>query len=158
MPHSKTSATRIRAAERRTRALELRKAGKTFRQIGQEMGISEQRAHRIVTQELQRLNAKRAEQAAEVIRLEMERLDTLLAGVWPEAKSGEGPAVDRALAIMNRRSRLVGLDAPERRELTGGRGGPLSIRLEEMSDAELEAIAGAGGEGAAGPAASSPPA
>ena len=61
---SKNSARRILAAERRTRALELRKEGRTYAQIGQALGISEQRSHRIVSLELQRLNAKRAEHCA----------------------------------------------------------------------------------------------
>jgi hypothetical protein len=158
MPHSKNSATRIKAAERRTRALELRKQGLSYREIGRELGISEQRAHRVITAELARLNAKRAEQAAEVTRLELERLDSMWAGVWEKAKAGDGPAIDRALAIMGRRAKLLGLDAPDRRELTGAKGGPLSLRVEELTDEQLAAIAAASGDGIAPAPACPPPA
>jgi hypothetical protein len=93
--------------------LELRKGGLTFRQIGERMGFSEQRAHRLVTEELQRLNADRAEAAAEVARLECERLDALLAAVWPEAQEGNLPAVDRVLAILARRAKMLGIDGEQ---------------------------------------------
>src|SRR6202165_977020 len=92
MAHSKASPTRVKAAQRRALALELGKAGKTFAQIGVTVGVAEQRAHRVVTDELRDLNAGRAEQAAEVARLELERLDVLLAGVWKKAQKGDGPA------------------------------------------------------------------
>lgn len=140
MPHSKNSRTRILAAERRTKALELRKEGRTFAAIARELGVSEQRAHRVITAELQRLNARRAEQAAEVTRLELERLDALLVAVWGKAQEGDTQALDRVLAIMARRTRLLGLDAPRRQELTGGGGGPLRFSLEEAlaADKELE--------------------
>src|SRR5262249_49496020 len=117
---------------------ELRKEGKTYAQIGQMLGFSEQRAHRIVTLELQRLNAKRAEQASEVTRLELERLDSLLASVWLQAKAGEGPAIDRCLAVMARRAKLLGIDQPEKREVFGSGGGPLRFSLEEAVAAGKE--------------------
>jgi hypothetical protein len=135
---SRSSARRVRAAERRTQALDLRKQGKTFAEIGRELGCSEQRAHAIVTGELQRLNTRRSEQAAEVARLELERLDALLAGVWPAAKEGEGPAIDRVLAIMARRAKLQGLDAPDKRELSGSGGGPLRFAVEDAVAAAQE--------------------
>jgi hypothetical protein len=158
MPHSKNSKTRIAAAQRHTEALQLRLAGLTYRQIGERLGYTEQRAHRVVTEELARLNAERAEQAAEVTRLELERLDALLAVVWPKAERGEMGALDRVLAIMNRRARLLGLDAPEKRELTGKDGRPLDVRLEDLSDDELKRIAVSGSTGTAAEASSAPPA
>jgi len=112
-PHqSETAAVRLNAAEAANRALELRKAGCTFKQIGAAMHFSEQRAHQIVTKELQRLNAKRAEAADEVRRLELDRLDTLFFGQWKNAQSGHQGAVKACLDIMARRAKILGLDAP----------------------------------------------
>jgi hypothetical protein len=130
MPHSRSSPTRVQAAERRSKALELRKSGLTFAQIGRALGCSEQRAHKVVTEELGRLNSQRAEQAAEVTRLELQRLDDLLLGLWDSAKAGDLQAVDRALKIMERRARLLGIDAPEKQELCGAGGGPLRFSIE----------------------------
>ena len=114
MPHSTASATRIEAAERRTQALTLRKAGATYKQIGQVLGVSEQRAHRIVTIELRRLNRYRDESAAEVLRLELERLDQMFQAIWPAATAGDKDAINQVLTIMRRRAALMGLEAPRK--------------------------------------------
>jgi hypothetical protein len=158
---NRTSRQRIGRSERANQALELRKAGKTFVEIGKKMGVSPQRAHALVTQELVRLNATRSEAAAEVCRLELERLDVLLAGLWGNAKAGDTCAVDRVLSIMARRAKLIGLDAPEKRELTGKGGSPLALTLslEELveADRQLEDFTREQ-QGAAGPSGAGVPA
>src|SRR5262249_19647874 len=140
MAHSKNSPRRILAAERRTQALNLRKQGLTYARIAEALGISEPRAHRIVTFERQRLNQKRSEAAAEVLRLELERLDAMLAGVWAAAEQGDLASIDRVLRIQERRARLQGLDAPERREVSAT-GGLTANLVVELTDAELLRIA-----------------
>lgn len=127
MAESAASAPRIAAAKRRTEALALRLEGKTFKAIGDAMSCSEQRAHRMVTQELARLNARRAEAADEVTRLECERLDALLAAVMPGARQGKVRHIDRVLAIMQRRAKLLGLDKPSRREIGNLGGTPFKV-------------------------------
>jgi hypothetical protein len=117
MADSQASAKRIGAAQRRMQALGLRLEGKRYREIGEIMGFSEQRAHKLVTTELSRLNTRRTEQAAELIRLQSERLEALLAAVWPAAANGDGPAIDRVLAIFQRQAKLHGLDAPSKKEI-----------------------------------------
>jgi hypothetical protein len=112
MAHSHSSAAKVQAAERRLQALELRKKGQTFAQIGKALGCSEQRAHFIVTQELQRLNRVRGEAAAEVARLEAERLDGLHAAFWDKAVGGDVDAANVIIKLANRRAKLLGLDQP----------------------------------------------
>jgi hypothetical protein len=151
--HKKTSTERVGRAERAGWALELRKAGLTFREIGQRMGVTEQRAHRIVTEELARLNAKRAESAEAVTRLEVERLDALLAAVWEKAAAGDLAAVDRVLSIMQRRARLLGIDA----EKPAGPNVAIqtNINTEALTDADraaaIAAILARVGQAGAGP-------
>jgi hypothetical protein len=106
-----TSPERVTRALNARTALELRLAGLNFDEIGGRMGFSRQRAHALVSEELARVNAERNERAAELIRVEAERLDRLQAAVWPRALAGELRAVDRVLSIMARRARLLALDA-----------------------------------------------
>jgi hypothetical protein len=94
--------------------------GLTFRQIGERMGFSEQRAYRICQDELNRLNAIRAETAEQMQRLEVGRLDELLKAVWSKAKKGEFAAIDRVLSIMQRRAKLLGLDLADKDQSPGG--------------------------------------
>src|SRR5205823_5555376 len=82
------------------------------------------------------------EPASMVRQLELERLDALQKSLWGKALAGDMPALDRILRIMERRSGLLGLDAPARlgvasntRVALGGRG------LSDLSNEQLLKIA-----------------
>ena len=117
------------ARERRQKAFEMRKAGASYEQIGKALGISMQAAHKHVKKHLQQIAEKTDEDAREVLKLELARLDQMLLGLYQNAKSGKEGAVDRVLKIMERRAKLLGIDAPSRRELSGPNGDPLPTRL-----------------------------
>lgn len=112
------SPRRITAAEKRAKALELRKAGATYDQIARQVGYHNRgNAYRAVHLALKEITA---EPATEVIKLELERLDAMLLGLWPAARKGKEAAVDRVLRIMERRAALLGLDAEKKVNLSGG--------------------------------------
>ena len=91
---------RERAAQRRIEALELRKAGLSYRRIGERLNVSGPQAHRDVMRELKAL-AKIATKEADGVRtLEEYRLDALLEILWPQVESGDQGAIDRSLKIM----------------------------------------------------------
>lgn len=110
MPESASSPRRIDAAEKRTRALQLRKAGATYDQIAQQVGYENRgNAYRAVMQELKELPK---DDAAEVLTLEVERLDQLLVALWPKAMKGDVRSAETVIRLMERRAKLLGLDAP----------------------------------------------
>lgn len=113
------SARRVQGAENKQRALELRKAGATYEQIGQQLGMTRQSAHKAVKTALESIAKESSEEAAEVLVLELERLDQMLTGLWVSARQGNVASVDRVLRIMERRSRLLGLDADSTTRLEG---------------------------------------
>jgi len=132
-----THAANVLARERDLEAMELRKAGATYRQIGERQGTSLQAAYMRVKGVIAELTKLTAEEAVEVRKLELERLDVMLLGLWPKARAGDERAVSVVLKIQERRSALLGLDAPKRQELTGAGGAPI-----EIADArkEIEAV------------------
>jgi hypothetical protein len=103
---------RAARAARRLEALHLRLAGWDYDTIARHLGLRHRSsAYRLVQAAL----AARQREAAPAVRaLELARLDALLERVWPRAMAGHLPAVDRVLAILDRRARLLGLHAPER--------------------------------------------
>ncbi len=116
---SKTSAQRIKTAERRAFVLRLRKAGRGYRDIAAAVhqkfspdelprGYDERQAHQDVKRELERLGRLRRELAEEILQLELERLDALQSGIWDKARSGDFEAIDRVLKIIQQRARLLG--------------------------------------------------
>ncbi|MFE6872574.1 hypothetical protein ACFVFS_39285 [Kitasatospora sp. NPDC057692] len=88
----------------------------------------------------------------ELRALEDARLDRMFLVAYRRAvRDGDLPAIDRALRIMERRARLLGLDRPTRTEIGGTGGGPVEVDVTTDELAKLIAFtegAGAGtGEG-----------
>lgn len=102
---------RLRAAERRLKAFELRKAGDSYRKIATALDVSVAQAHDDVNTALAELATQECASAKEYRALELERLDAILLAVWKDATKGHLGAVDRVLRISERRARLLGLDA-----------------------------------------------
>ena len=101
---------------RAVQALDLRQAGASYRQIGNTLGVSHVTAFRYV----RRLLREHTREPAEQIRdAEIARLDRLLMGHWGKAIGGDVNATRTVLSIMDRRAKLLGLDAPPRIDLTG---------------------------------------
>jgi len=107
----------------------LRKAGATYANIAAQTikkfsaanlpkGYDERQAHQDVVRELDKLNSFREETAIQVLDLELARLDALLMACWAQAKSGHLGAIDRALRVLDRRAKLLGLDAPHKMDIT----------------------------------------
>ena len=113
-----TTKKRLTAAERREQALQRRIGGWTFQRIGDELGITRQSAHNLVITALKDLNEKVMESAAELQRLELERLDTMNNAIWGAVLKGDVGAIDRAIRIQARRAALLGLDAPKKTDIT----------------------------------------
>lgn len=107
-------------AERVQLALEYRRAGNSYRWIGNRLGVSYEQARRDVENELKRLAAERQDSAEELRQLELERCDMLLAGLEPMATVGNPGAVNSFLRVMERRAKLLGLDAPVKQDVTSG--------------------------------------
>ncbi len=102
--------SRLPAAERQRLAFELRLAGVTYEQIAQRLGYGgPSGAHKAVSTWLRRT---RTEPSDELIRIETARIDRLWRGLWERAAGGDLQAADRALRLMERRSKLLGLDSP----------------------------------------------
>jgi hypothetical protein len=96
----------IDAQANKLKALELRKAGKSYDEIAKELGYrSKSGAHNAV---MSALKKTLQEPANELRKLEVERLDAMLADLWESKKEN----TDRILRIMERRAKLLGLDAP----------------------------------------------
>lgn len=56
----------------------------------------------------------------------LERLEAMMAGLWPEASSGKWLAVDRATKLIEVEAKILGYDAPSRTEVSGPAGGPVT--------------------------------
>jgi len=134
-------ANKLTSHDRKLAALELRKAGATYRAIADQLGYrSVSGVYKAVASALK---TTLREPADEVRELEIVRLDAALLAIWRRVQSGDDRAIDRLLGIMKRRSELLGLAAPKRRELSGPQGGPIETRaeIEDLSMLTAEELA-----------------
>lgn len=117
---AKSSVRRIRTTEKTLKALELRKRGMNYTQIGEKLGCSRSTACRYVLSELENLADKCREEAVHVRDLELQRLDELYLIAYRAISDGNDLAgIDRCLRIMERRAKLLGIDAAAKVDVQG---------------------------------------
>lgn len=123
-PKTGKSLTREFLSERDLRIFKMRCAGIQHAEIARRFGMSTASVGSSIRRQLERLNSEALIAYPEVLRMELERLDSLQNNIWPQTQHRKHvdengteimlepdlKAVDRVLAIMNARSRLVGLE------------------------------------------------
>jgi hypothetical protein len=116
--------TREFLAERDLRIFKMRQAGVASNEIARRFGISTGAVNSAIRRQLEKLNREALMAYPEVLRLELERLDTLQQAIWPltqhrKVTLDDGTeitlepdlkAVQQVLAVMDRRSRLLGME------------------------------------------------
>jgi len=101
--------------EKERKVLEMRLAGITFELIAKQVGFASAGA---CYNAYKRALVRTLQEPADAVReAEIARLDRLMQGVWTQALRGETRSVDAVLRIMDRRARLLGLDAPIKQQL-----------------------------------------
>ena len=142
-PESATSKRKLTAREREARSVELRKEGHTYQEIADELRYkSPSGARDAILRAMEKMLP--VEEAEEVRKMEAMRLDAITQRLWGKFKE-KGKVnlgiVDRLLRIMERRARLLGIDAPVKSEVT------IDMTVEEVDDAinrEVGRLAAAG--------------
>ena len=112
-------------AERDLRIFKMRQAGVAIAEIARRFDISSASVNRAVQRQLEKLNREALMAYPEVLRMELERLDNLQAAIWPltqhrKVKMDDGTevavepdlkAIQQVLSIMDRRTKLLGMEA-----------------------------------------------
>lgn len=147
--NSPTSPRSIATREKHQKALAMRRAGVSYPDIARALGYADRKsAQRAVTAELE---AQPGDDVQIVRKMEVERLDGLLFAMWRKAMNGDGWSVDRVLRIMERRSRLLGLDEPLKQQIEVISESVLDQEIARLSGALADReAAGAAGDSAAG--------
>jgi hypothetical protein len=122
---------RLQVLAKQRQALELRQAGYPYDTIAEMLHYADRGgAHKAV---VAGLKAALREPATDLRKLEETRLDKLQTSVWAKALAGDMKAIDRCLRILERRAKLLGLDAPQRAKME------LTLDDVEREIARLEA-------------------
>jgi len=119
--------------DQEVQAVEMRKAGSSYTEIGAALGCSSATAAARVRSAIARAREALAETAEEIVFLDCARLDEMLAGLMPAVKDGDPAAVRAALGVMERRAKMLSLDGALRVQVSGG------LAVQELSQEELDA-------------------
>lgn len=112
--------SQVRMMKMENQALELRLRGFSFEEISEEMMIHSNNPKysaieltaKMVRRALNRIRKQTKENAEQVRDMELMRLDTLWLSQQKKVLQGDSRAVEACLKIQERRSKLMGLDAP----------------------------------------------
>ena len=121
---AKTSKQKIIEAQKDAQALELRLRGYSYAKIGRAMGTSKVMPFYRIKRILGEMIETNTEDANEVLRIEIERLDIMQSVLAERVKGGDVKAIDRWLVIHEKRMKLYGLDK-RKVEISGPDGGPI---------------------------------
>ena len=122
-------ATRKAALQyRRDRVMTLLVEGCTVVEIARQLDVTPTQVNTAMTQALKEASAH-APSVNQYKEIHHQRVAELLNAWWEPAKTSE-IAFDRVLKLMEREARLLGLDAPLKRELTGKDGGPIQANVD----------------------------
>jgi predicted transcriptional regulator len=134
--------SRVVAAERRRKALQLRRAGATYDQIAEALEVTPNRCRQYVREALKAIEVEVNETASEIKRLELERLDNMLRIIEPKvaaaAAGGDWRPMQMQIRVQERRAKLLGLDAASKHEVSGRVEVEHGFDREEIDDLERE--------------------
>jgi hypothetical protein len=143
-------------AERDLRIFKMRQAGVPSQEIAKRFGVSTSVVGKAIQRLLEKMNREALMAYPEVLRLELERLDSLQAAIWPMtqhrrvtlddgqeiAVEPDMKAIQQVLSIMDRRSKLLGMEQNN-----------LSIQMDVSTDTSTPIRVQMAGEVDGGPAA-----
>lgn len=139
----------LRSVEKRNRILRLRRMGLNHEQIAEALAdedppieITPKGVLHAIRRYVEELLAEDVENAEVVRQLEVERLDAMFARVEADVRAGDPhlrqKAIRTQLSIMERRARLLGLDAAQKIEHTGQIEAAAIARPEHVRQIEAE--------------------
>lgn len=126
--------------ERARHCLALRLEGRAWHAVAEEVGYTNEASARSAVRRL--LDRVEAEDVAEFRSIEGARLDALLLTYWGPAVGGDLKAAEFALKVIAQRAKLLGLNLPEKVELSS----PVSNEEFAATAARLMAEIEAGGQ------------
>ena len=113
-------------------AWKLRIQGRSQRAIGEALGLSQGYVSTLLAKALEEKKEELVGTAEKHVANQSSRLDAMMEALWEKVQAGDPKAIAAALAIEDRRSKLLGLDVAQRKALditTGGEAVSFKITI-----------------------------
>lgn len=126
---NRMSPSKVIKKERRLQAISLRKQGLTYAEIGKIMGVTRQAAYSYCEREFKKMLSEGSAVAEKALSLTLARYDELLKVYYQNALEGNRESLQDVLQIMDRQTKILGLEAPKKSETT--------VTYQNLTDQEL---------------------
>ena len=138
---------KLSTGEKTRRAMALKLSGASYAAIADTLGYSDASGARKAV--MRGMKNSEQESATELRKIHYSRLEHMLMLLWPDVGAKDLPSMDRALSVMDRMEKLMGLNAAAQLDITTG-GRETVIVADGDKDAYLAALQEAGATFAAG--------
>jgi hypothetical protein len=147
--------TREFLAERDLRIFKMRQAGVAVAEIARRFEVSTSVVNKAVQRQLEKLNREALMAYPEVLRMELERLDNLQSAIWPltqhrKVRMDDGSevsvepdlkAIQQVLSIMDRRTKLLGMESSNvniQMDVRGNEQSPIKATLAGSAEIAVD--------------------
>lgn len=104
--------------ERDRKIIALARAGHTYRDIARALGTHFDVVAKVITGYHNELREQGNEDAKKALAASLARIDHALTKLWPDIDKGDSKAIETMIKLEARRARMLGLDAPEKSDVT----------------------------------------
>lgn len=125
-------------ADRRAQMLRMKIEGKSVAEIAQHFNMSPNTASKDLSRAISKARDLEVQEAEQWRQIQVSRIETLLAAVWPEAQEGEVRSVEQARKLIADLTDVLGVRIPVRTEISGPDGGAIPFSSGELN--ELRAL------------------
>ena len=136
--NTSNSRKRLSVKDRRKKVAELLLAGSSYREIAHVLSVSLGTIAKDAAAVAAMFDDDTAETAVKYKTLELKRLDRLWLSHWKKALAGDVQATGQLLRIMERRAKLLGLDAPAKINIHQLDDETLMRLISELEDGSAE--------------------
>src|SRR3990170_1545453 len=126
-------------AEEAAAAWEMYKSGSSIHNIATKLQQKPRTVARYIAGALRDLRVISLQAASEYRQVHLERIQAAIGAIWPKVLRGQIDAINTLIRLLERESKLLGLDAPQKVDLTGRI--MAFARLEGITPEEAMAIA-----------------
>jgi len=113
MPRGMTKQKQVEVEQRRVKVAEKVLAGVAYREMATEFSVSLATISNDIKTVLRRYRQEQISEYADIVQIELRRLDLALNAIWDKVLAGDKSSIDTMILLQNQRAKYLALFEPE---------------------------------------------